>query len=124
MCGGDHGNQRLDQHYQRTGFQPGYSQDCDPNYETSVLGATHSTDYQASIVFLESMRDYAYVGGHSFETLKAQCVVHEIGHQVLESGAHTPSTIMSSALPVPSSQEKFGPADIATIRSKTSSPGN
>ena len=104
-------------------YQPGYSQDNDPDSETSVLGATHPTDFQATAIFLETIRDYASESSGNATTIEQQLVVHEIGHQVLEHGTHTANTIMNISLPVSSSNEKFSNADIATIRGKSSSPG-
>jgi len=68
------------------------------------------------------METLADVGGQ--QATEQQVVVHEVGHQVLESGTHTANTIMSASLPVAGGNEKFSDADIATIRGKTSSPGN
>lgn len=69
------------------------------------------------------LRDRAAIAGATSDVVEAQTVVHEIGHQVLESGDHTPHTIMNETLPVPTAEEKFGPQDIANIRDSVSSPG-
>ena len=56
--------------------------------------------------------------------LEQQTVVHEIGHQVLESGTHTPNTIMHKTMPVAPAYEVSSDTDIATMRhDKPSSPG-
>jgi len=104
-------------------FQPGYSYDWDPDSEGGPAGLTEDS-WQAAVIPLENIRDAAAHCGYNATTLEQQAVVHEVGHQLLESGAHTSGTIMNNGLPVPSSQEKFGPAHIATIRSRNSSPGD
>jgi hypothetical protein len=107
--------------YVLSGYQPGYGQDEDPPAETACWGATHSTNYEITVIFLETIRDGSAVP----TTLKQQTVAHEIGHQVLEEGAsaHTAWTIMSATLPVWGFFEKFSDDHIATIRGRTSSPG-
>ena len=95
---------------------PGDGEEC-------TFGTTHAPSRQRSFVFGETLRDRAAVAGATSDVVEAQTVVHEIGHQVLESGDHTPHTIMDETLPVPPEEEKFGPQDIANIRGKVSSPG-
>jgi len=110
--------------YILSGYQLGYDYDRDPDAEGGPAGGTDQDHYQASVVVLENIRDAAtYVPGLDATILEQQTVVHEIGHQILESGAHTPATIMNALLPVQSSQCKFSDADIHSIRNQSSSPG-
>jgi len=107
--------------YVLSAFQGPYLRDNDPDTETPIQSAaTESVYIQASVVYHENVKDENYLW---YDEIKKECVVHEIGHQVLESGTHTPNTIMSTSSPRPQQHEKFSDADIATIRSKTSSPG-
>ena len=111
--------------YVLSAFQIGYANDRDPDVEGGGAGATEEDTYQASVILLEQIRDAAaYVAGVDATVLEQQTVVHEIGHQILESGVHTSGTIMNVALPVQPSQCKFSDADIHSIRNQSSSPGN
>jgi len=105
------------------GYQAGHDQDNDPDSESGVGGNTHGVSWQASIIYLETIRDRAVEHAQNATTLEQQIVVHEVGHQVLENGNHTNNTIMQQSLPVAAEYETFSDADIATIRAKTSSPG-
>jgi hypothetical protein len=113
-------------------YQWDVSEDGDPDRmrpdgpgdgESVTLGVTQPYFYQRSYIFGEVLRDSAAIAGATSDVVEAQTVVHEIGHQVLESGDHTPHTIMNETLPVPPAEEKFGPQDIANIRNSVSSPG-
>ncbi|HUT30345.1 MAG TPA: hypothetical protein VMX13_11190 [Sedimentisphaerales bacterium] len=110
--------------YVLSGYQGGFNNDYDPDTDSPAQCAvTHSTNFQISVTFRETMSDIAGAGAANLEQ---QSVVHEIGHQVLEEGdsAHTANTIMNAVLPVGAVDEHFSNAHIATIRGKTSAPGN
>jgi hypothetical protein len=107
--------------YVLSAFQGPYLGDNDPDSETNITGGvTNSETYQVSVIFLENIIDEDSVW---YDVIEQQSVVHEIGHQVLEHGTHPPNTIMSIIGPVLPEHEKFSDTDIATIRSKTNSPG-
>jgi hypothetical protein len=92
---------------------------------TPVFGRTDDLSGNYSEIFAEAMRDAVVEmwSSSNYINCEGQAVAHEIGHQVLENGRHTAGTIMSEGLPVAPEAEKFGPQDIAEIRSKVSSPG-
>jgi len=112
--------------YVLAGYQLTLDLDHDPDSgEDGVGGATTPDLFQVSIICLETIADRANAHPPQTATALEQInVVHEIGHQVLESDTHTDDTIMQEYLDnLPSASEKFSDSDIATIRSKTSSPG-
>jgi len=119
--------------YVQIGYQPDSTADGDPDSETMFVGGLTVTDNgndltndvtnpnvpkgaEASIVFLETMRDGVR---HGFRNLIKGTVPHEIGHQFGLKGDDTGFGIMSGASPTLT----FVPRHINILRWRVHSPG-